>query len=242
MRGLFIILFIGVLWWIVGNQGIIPPLYLPKLEDVLLSYNHSILLDCGATIYRTLLGFMVGILLAYSIHFLSVVRNWVDRLDPHFAASRAVPGIALMPLFILWFGFGETGRVLIVSLTASLYFLAPLQGAYQNIPREWSLLKNQIELNKYKYYLNIILPGTIGHLLGAFRLTMAVSFTIAIASDYMGAQIGLGKFIDSARVTFNISGIFLALIVAALIGLTLDRIVLIIFKRFVHWTGKTLKA
>ena len=71
---------------------------------------------------------------------------------------------------------------------------------------------------------------------------MAVSFTIAIASDYMGAQIGLGKFIDSARVTFNISGIFLALIVAALIGLTLDRIVLIIFKRFVHWTGKTLKA
>ena len=242
MRTILVLAGLMGVWWTVSLLSLVPPLYLPRPDEVMHSYRHDLFEDCGATVVRTICGFTLGIVTAYVIHFLSVVLDWVDALDPHFAASRAIPGIALMPLFILWFGFGETGRIVIVTLTAALYFLAPLQGVYQTLPREWTLLRDQIPLSRVGYYLTIVIPGTASYLLGAFRLTLAISFTIAIASDYMGAQTGIGKFIDTARVTYNVPGIFLALLVASLIGLVLDRFVMIVFGRVVHWSGKTIKA
>jgi sulfonate transport system permease protein len=77
----------------------------------------------------------------------------------------------------------------------------------------------------------------LGSLLGAIRLTVAVALTMAIASEYLGAQNGLGKVIDSARVTFNVPAIFLAIIVSALIGLGLDWGLVAVFSRIVHWAG-----
>lgn len=236
-----ILVVIGI-WWFVTETSLVAPLYLPHPLNVIKSYRLELLLGAVATVVRSLVGFLLGILLAYVIHMFAITTRTISELDTQFAASRAIPVVALMPLFILWFGFGEESRILIVVLTGTVFFIAPLHGAFKDLPREWTIKQEQFELNSFHYFANIIFPGTLTVLGGAFRLTMAVCFTIAIASDYMGAQIGIGKFIDTARVTFNVPGIFLALIVSAVLGLSLDALVKLFFEKTVHWRGRTIKA
>ena len=231
-----------VIWAALAEFTIVSPLYLPRPLDVVTAAREALFVGAAVTTVRAVTGFLIGVGVAYALHFLSYSMGFVKTLDAQFAASRAVPVIALLPLFLLWFGFGEVGRITIVSLASCLYVLAPLHGAFEASPREWTQLRAKLELSAYTYYRRVVVPGTLTQLLGAYRIAFAIAFTMAIAADYIGAIHGLGKFIDTARVTFNIPALFLAIIVASVIGLAVDKLIICLHRRFVHWSGKTVKA
>jgi ABC-type nitrate/sulfonate/bicarbonate transport system permease component len=241
MRGIAATVGVVCLWLLVSASGLVSELYLPDPLRVLAAFRKQMLLGSSASLARAILGTLLGVAGAYAVHFVSVASRVDAVLDAQFAASRAVPAIAIMPLFLLWFGFGEAGRVGIVALSAALYLLAPLQAAYRTLPREWTLLRSQLRLPVLRFYLAIVVPGTLAHLLGALRLAFSAGFTIAIASDYIGAQYGLGKVIDSARVTFNVPALFLAMLIASAMGIAVDRVIVVSFYRYVHWAGITEK-
>jgi NitT/TauT family transport system permease protein len=236
-KGIIFIVATMAVWYVAAESSFVPPLYLPSPVDVVGAYRPHIWVDLGATLFRTLIGLTLGILLAYVVHLAAIMCRVIDLLDSQFAASRAVPIIAVLPLFVMWFGFGELGRILIVMLSATLYYLAPLHNSYRLLPREWTILREQVPLSVPNYYVRVVVPGTLGTLLGTLRLTVAIAFTMAIASEYIGAQSGLGKVIDSARVTFNVPGIFLAILVALIIGFGFDLLMVTVFARLVHWAG-----
>ena len=87
----------------------------------------------------------------------------------------------------------------------------------------------------------VAMPGGLASLAAAFRIALAVAFTMAIASEYVGAQIGIGKFLDSARTTFNVPAIVLTIICCSIIGVALDRTLLTLYRRMVYWAGKQPK-
>ena len=233
---IFIIVTTGI-WYCLTESGAISALYLPHPMDVIKAFRQQLFAGVIATLGRTVLGMMLGILLAWVIHFISLYSKLINVIDSQIAASRAIPVIAILPLFLVWFGFNEIGRILIVTLSAMLYFLAPLHNAYRLLPRAWTILYEQNRLNYLVYYFRIVVPGTVASLLGAIRLTFSISFTMAIASEYMGAQIGIGKIIDSARVTFNVPGIFSAIIIASTVGFIIDWLIVRLFCKLIHWQG-----
>jgi ABC-type nitrate/sulfonate/bicarbonate transport system permease component len=233
---------LAILWLIVTESRVIPPLFLPHPKDVIGASRILLYEGAAATTLRAITGFILGILLAYFVHFVCVLCKTEKGMDAQFAGMRAVPVIAVMPLFVVWFGFAETGRLLIVILSSMAFFIAPFHEAYKHLGREWTILKEQLSLSPIAYYVQIVVPGTLGSLLGTLRVTLAVAFTISIASEYIGAQIGLGRFLDSARVTFNVPAIFLAIIVASVIGILMDKVVTSLFLKFVHWAGRDAKA
>ena len=241
MKRLFWVFGVVSLWSIVFRLQLISPLYLPNPLAVAGAWRPSLLSGAGATLGRGVLGFTLGVALAYSLHFVSVLLQREAAFQEQFAASRAVPVIAALPLFVIWFGFGEFGRTLLVTMTATVFFAAPLQDSYALLGREWTMLREQCRLNAAKYYVHIVLPGTLASLLGAFRVTASVAFTVAVACEYMGAQSGLGRFIDSARVTFNVPAIFLALLVASVLGVTFDFAIRTAHAKVVHWAGTAAK-
>jgi ABC-type nitrate/sulfonate/bicarbonate transport system permease component len=228
--------------WEAGARfGILSPLYLPAPSSILRAWRMQLGYGLAATTARAVCGFLSGLLLAYCIHFGSVTKGESGNLDAQFAGARAVPVIAILPLFIIWFGFREVGRLLIVTLSATAFFIAPLHESYRLLPRQWVMLREQIPLRPLGYYAQVVLPGTISSLAGAFRVTLALSFTMAIASEYIGAQAGVGKFLDSARITFNVPAILLAIVACSVMGICLDRLLLSSFRRLVPWAGKQPK-
>lgn len=231
-----------IFWFIAAEFKFVPRLFLPHPLEVIGASRTLLFIGAAATTLRAIAGFVLGILLACLIHFMCLLCKAEKGMDAQFAGMRAVPVIAVMPLFVVWFGFAETTRLLIVTLSSMAFFIAPFHEAYKQLGREWTILKEQLSLSAPAYYLQVVVPGTLGSLLGTLRVTLAVAFTISIASEYIGAQIGLGKFLDSARVTFNVPAIFLAIIIASIIGILLDKIITGLYLKFVHWAGKDAKA
>ena len=229
-------------WFGASETKIVSPIILPPPAQVVSAFRTSIMYGAATTTARALCGLCIGVLIAYCIHFVCVALRIEKGMDAQFAGARAVPVFAILPLFVIWFGFSETGRTLIVTLSSVAFFVAPLHEAYRRLGREWTLLKDQHEMSIIRFYSQIVVPGTLGSLLGAFRVTFAVAFTISIASEYIGAQVGIGRFLDSARVTFNVPAIFLAILVASLVGVVLDRVITLIYDKAIHWSGKDGKA
>lgn len=228
-------------WEGLSRAGLISPLYLPAPSSIMFAYRSQLGYGILLTTSRALLGYVIGLIIAYSIHFLCVAGGWAEHLDTQFTGARAVPIVSVLPLFIIWFGFSEIGRFLAVVLATMAFFLAPVHEAYRLLPRQWEMLQKQCSLSTFRYYVLVALPGGLTLLAAAFRITLAMAFTIAIASEYVGAQYGIGKFLDSARITFNIPAIVLTIILCSIIGIVLDRIVVRLYRQSVYWAGKQSK-
>jgi sulfonate transport system permease protein len=229
------------LWQISSNYGILPPLYLPSPLSIMTSYRSQLGWGLLVTVTRTLLGYTVGTVIAYVIHLLCIAAGLDRQLDAQFTGARAVPVIAVLPLFVIWFGFREIGRVVIVTLATTAFFIAPLHEAYSLLPRQWTMLRKQIPLKICRFYISVVVPGTLPALAAALRVSLAIAFTMSIASEYVGAQLGIGKFIDSARITFNVPAIFLGLIFCSAVGICLDRTLMHLYRSWVPWAGKQSK-
>lgn len=230
------------IWYVIAAAGIFPEFILPGPTRVLESFRWSMIDGVFATTARTLTGFVAGVVFAYLIVGLASFFNVVDSIDAQLAASRAVPMLAAMPLFILWFGFGEFSRILVVTLSAVAFTAGPLAEASRLLPREWTQLRERLGKGRIWAFINIGVPGTFGSMIGALRVAFAVAFTVAIASDFMGSTVGLGRSIDSARVTFNVPAVFLLLLISAVLGLLLDACLTYVLRRIGHWVGSTSKG
>lgn len=242
IRIIAIVTITGGLWYAVAHAGVVSPLFIPHPLDVLLSVRSQLILGAFATTARCITGYIIGLIASYCIHCVCVAAGMERAMDSQFAAARAVPVIALMPLFVVWFGFKEYGRLLLVVLSAIAFLIAPIHEAYRVLGREKTIVKDQLALSVWKYYGGIVIPATIGNLLGSLRVAMAITFTISIASEYIGAQVGIGKVLDAARTTFNVPGMFMTIIIASVIGVCLDRTITVTYHAIVHWSGKRAKA
>lgn len=137
---------------------------------------------------------------------------------------------------------GEPARLAVVTLSVLSFIAGPLAEAIRVIPREWTILPERLNEGRWWRFWNVALPGSFGSMIGSLRVALAVALTVTIASDFMGSTVGLGRSIDSARVTFNIPAVFLLLIASAVLGLALDAILTRTLRGIGHWVGNTAKA
>lgn len=230
-----------ILWQVGSSYEVLPPLYLPNPISIIASYRPQLGWGLLVTTSRALLGYTAGLTLAYLAHILCLSAGLERGLDAQFTGARAVPVIAILPLLLIWFGFREIGRVVIVTLATTAFFAAPLHEAYNLLPRQWVMLRKQVPMTLPRFYVSIVVPGTLPSLGAALRVSLAIAFTMSIASEYVGAQLGIGKFLDSARITFNVPAIFLALFLCSGIGIGLDRILMHLYRSWVPWAGKQSK-
>jgi ABC-type nitrate/sulfonate/bicarbonate transport system permease component len=232
---------IVLVWESFSRSGILSPLYLPAPSNIALAYRPQLGYGILVTTGRALLGYVLGLVVAYIAHFLCVAAGLDKHLDTQLTGARAVPIISVLPLFIIWFGFSEIGRLVVVVLATTAFFMAPVHEAYRLLPRQWVLLRKQLSLTSIRYYVSVALPGGLAALAAAFRIALAVAFTMSIASEYIGAQIGIGKFLDSARITFNVPAIVLTIILCSIIGIALDWATISVYRRVAYWAGKQPK-
>jgi ABC-type nitrate/sulfonate/bicarbonate transport system permease component len=229
-------------WWLLAEFVVSTPFLLPSPIAVVMSYQDSMFIGAVATTARAVFAFFLGAIIGYTLFGAFVVAGAVSQADDQFSAARAIPIVAATPLFILWLGFGEPARLIVITLTAMAFTIGPLAEAAQSIPREMTILRERLAKSKLWEFVFVIVPATLPAMIGPLRVTFAVAFTTAVAVDFLGSTAGIGRVIDSARVTFNIPAIFLMLFVAAIIGLLLDRIIRNVLRHICHWRSRTNKG
>jgi sulfonate transport system permease protein len=175
-----------------------------------------------------LAGIVFGIAMATLAGFETFVR-------PTFNLVRQVPAVALIPVFILVFGIGETFKILIIA-KASFYpiALAAYQGV-KGIPAAYIDVARVYELPRSQWLRRIVIPATVPELVTGLRIALGRSWATLMVAELLAAESGLGQMIQYAREMFRMDIVVVGIVVIGLVGFTLDRLVKWAERGFTHW-------
>lgn len=159
-------------------------------------------------------GFFIGVMMGESENIRKIVH-------PYIIMSQAVPKLALAPLFILWFGFGMTSKVVITALVCFFPILeSTLQGMHR-VPKDQQALFQTMQATRLEMFFYLKLPASIPYIMSGLRVSVILAVVGAVVGEFIGASEGLGALIIAAQGTMNTPMMFAVLINLTAIGLLL---------------------
>ncbi|MFC1724262.1 ABC transporter permease [candidate division KSB1 bacterium] len=228
-----------ILWLILSQLDLINELILPSPLRVILSIKDVgfvLVYHITATIVRILIGFTLGVCFGILIGTLmQYFRTMFIILDGIIETFRPVPPVALVPFFILIFGFSEFGKILLVVLGTTLVMVVGTIEAIERIPvglMRWGLISG---LSRKALFLKVILPASWPEMRGSLRIAMALAITLVIVSEFMGASYGLGYLINISKVTLTTPTILLSVIILGWIGWSFDKLLRLLYSKTCKW-------
>lgn len=230
---------IPVAWWAIKAFGNIPDLYLPSITSVIdaaVTIKPNLAYHMAATTVRLLIGFIAGTALGIAIAILFARWPKADAfLSPSIHALRAVPAVATVPFFLLWFGFAEMGRYLLVLSAVGLNVAVAAHQILAAHTRAHMAFFQSFQLAPGSLPLRYSLPRILEEILPTLRYSLALAVGAVTVAELLGAQFGLGYLMQSGRSTFSFNLMFLAMIATGLIASVLDFLLRILWQQLVYW-------
>ena len=227
------------LWAALSGSGMVNSLLLPSPWRVLQAVGDigpDLLLHCGATIGRVAVSFSLGLLLGVtSAILMQYSRTAYGLLDGLVETFRPVPIVALVPFFILLFGFAEIGKILVATLGVGLVAVVTGVEAIERVPIgvvRWGVVCG---LSRNALFRLVILPAAWPEMRAGFRVALASAVTLVVVAEFMGAQYGLGYLISVSKVTLSTHTLLLSAMLLGWIGWALDWNVRRLFDRTCFW-------
>jgi len=178
-----------------------------------------------ASMRRVLSGFAigsaVGIVLGLLAGSLRLVRL---ALDPYVNFFRFVPAIALLTPFVVWFGIGETSKVLLIVFATMFIVLLNTVAGVDDIPRNRLRAGRMLGANRCQEFAFIVVPSTLSYMLTGMRIAMGVSFASIIVAEMVSADAGLGFLLSYSMVISATDLQFVTIICLGVLGFVTDKV------------------
>jgi sulfonate transport system permease protein len=155
---------------------------------------------------------------------------------------RTLPHLALVPLFILWFGIGEMPKLVLVALGSMFPVYLNLFGAIRGVDRKLIEAARICGLNRARIITQVILPGALPGLLVGIRYALGVAWLSLVVAEQINADAGIGYLINDARDFLRTDVIVVGLVIYALFGLGADALIRAIERRALAWRPVVLGA
>ncbi len=187
-----------------------------------------------ASLQRVAIGFtlsaVVGIAVGIMIGSSSLMY---DALDPMFQVLRTVPPLAWLPISLAAFQSSEPSAIFVIFITAVWPIIINTAVGVQQVPQDYKNVARVLRLSRKDYFFEILFPATVPHIFTGLRIGIGLSWLAIIAAEMLIGGVGIGFFIWDAWNSSLISEIILALIYVGLVGLLLDKLVMLIADRII---------
>lgn len=234
---------IAVVIWYTLTDSFIDKLFFPSPMDTVLVVGRMESVLVGyffATLYRVVVGMLAGAILGVICGIAMSWNKWINSiLDPLIEALRPIPAVALIPFFILWFGIGDTGKLILTALGGFTVMVVTTLEAIKHVSPIYIMAARTLGANRLTIYRTVILPAITPPLIGGMRVTVALSFALVIAAEFMGAQSGLGYMIMLARRTLQTDAILVGVIIIGITSWIVDRMVRVIGNYLTRWAPRS---
>ena len=237
-----------VLWIVASRSGFIKPGYLPTPEELWGTFvdlmkngyqGKPLSEHIGISLFRTLTGFALGVLFGVPVGLLAgYSRRAGAMISPIMAFIRPIPPIAFIPMAVLYFGLGETGKIVLIFFVSFNYVQANAQAGAANFPIAYRRAAESLGLTRAQTFYRIVLPGALPQIFTGLKVALALSWAVVVAAELVGAQSGLGFMISDAALLFRIPVVFIGIALIGAIGLVLNLSLNFIEHRIVHWKGR----
>lgn len=233
-----------IVWESTRAVGLIDPKLFPSIGAVFKAFLAG-LRDGGlqahiyASLLRVLTSFTIGILLAVVFGFLvgwfRIVRL---LLDPMINFFRALPPIALIPLMIIFFGIGETSKLVVLSYASFFPAMVVIYQALVGLDPIYIRAAKTLGARNMEIFRKIILPQLVPHIITACRVSLGVCWATLVAAELIAAQKGIGAMMVDAQNFFQMAPLVLGILMIGAISLVMDAMVRAVERRATSWQEK----
>jgi sulfonate transport system permease protein len=230
-----------VAWWVGTQSGGIPGSVLASPRDVwkalveldetgqLQSFLHASMARAGAGV---VLGVSVGLLLGV-LSGLSALGE--EIIDPTMQMLRAVPFLAVVPLYISWFGIDERFKVVLIATASAFPMYAYSYLGMRNVDRKVIEAARGFGVGRVGLLFQVILPGALPSLLMALRICLAISVVGLIAAEQVGTTQGIGYLVLLAKQYYRPDYMVLCILLYAALGLVFDAFIRVLERFSMPW-------
>nr|WP_245648080.1 ABC transporter permease [Paenibacillus borealis] len=243
LQGLIVPLGLIMIWQAVAMLGLVSATTLPAPSRIVQSFfrlcaSGELLKHLESSAFRAAAGCLLGSITGLMLGLFTGLGKWAERtFDPSLQMLRTVPLMALIPLFILWFGVGEFSKILLIALGSffPVYFHTFL--GVRVADRKLHEITLVLQFSPWQKLTALVIPAAMPNILLGIRLAVSASWLILAIAEMMGASSGIGYMIQDARVFSNTDIVFVGLIVFMTVGKLSDVSVRSVERRLSRWSG-----
>src|SRR6201987_6061330 len=242
-RLLYLISPIGLLllWQVLVMMGFGDRRFIPTPSDIAvrfwqLTINGELELHTAVTLWRVLAGYVIGVVPAIAIGLLMAMWRPVRIFfDPLIAALFPIPKVALMPLVLLAFGFGDASKIAVVALAVFFPVIVNTYAGAANIDTiYWDVAKNYGASN-WVMFTRIVFFGALPLIFAGLRIGVAVSFIVLVAAEFVSTKVGIGYMIWNSWELLQVDTMFVGIVVIGLLGLVTSALLAELERKVIPW-------
>ncbi|REE96779.1 ABC transporter permease [Thermomonospora umbrina] len=190
----------------------------------------------GVSLRRAVLGFAVGATVGVGLALVAGLGRVGEYLiDAPMQMLRALPLFGLIPLFILWFGIGETPKIALVAFGVAFPLYLNTFAGIRGVDPKLAEVGKVLRLGRVALIRHVVLPGALPQTLVGLRQSLAVAWLALIVAEQINADQGLGFMINNAREFLRTDIVVVGLVTYALLGLLTDAVVRFLERRALAW-------
>lgn len=241
MLGAIVPVAIVLIWEGLAAIGYLNPILLPApssiwKELVSMSASGELARHLGISAWRALLGFLIGGGLGLAAGLWVGFSYKTERLlDPTLQMLRTLPHLAIAPLFILWFGFGETSKLLLIAKGSFFPLYVNTFLGIRSVDSKLFDVGKVLQFSKWQMITTLILPASLPNIFLGIRLSVGVAWLGLVVAELMGSSSGVGYLINDARSFSLTTVVFVGIIVFAVVGKLSDVIIKLLEARMLRW-------
>jgi sulfonate transport system permease protein len=233
-----------VVWEASRAVGLVNPKLFPSVTSVgaasvSLLRDGSLERHIMASFGRVMTGFSIGIAAAVVLGFLiGWFRAIRMLLDPVINFFRALPPIALIPLMIIFFGIGETSKIIVLTYASFFPALVVIYQALVGLEPTYIRVSRTLGATNLEIFRKIILPQLVPSIITACRVSLGVCWATLVAAEMIAAQKGIGAMMVEAQNFFQMAPLVLGVVLIGAIALLMDGAVRFVERRVTAWQEK----
>lgn len=239
-------------WAIATGTGpwepIIRPLFLPSPALVVQTFfqlmengfqGKTLGQHVGISLYRFSTAFFFCIVIGVPVGLLmGMNRRFRAIVEPPIQAIRPIPKIALLPLFLIWFGIGNLSKIVVIAAPVFPIIAISAMQAVQSVSRMKIQAAQSLGASHWTVFSRVVLPASLPGIFTGIRLSISIAVTMLVAAELTATSEGIAWMALTAAEFLATNIVIVAVIIMAVIGFGLDRIFWLIERRIVHWSGR----
>ncbi|WEV50023.1 taurine ABC transporter permease TauC [Acinetobacter sp. ESL0695] len=239
-----------LIWFIITALQWVSPLFLPSPQAVFHKFievsqqgfmKATLWQHLASSMSRVLIALFAAIIVGVPIGLWMGLNKWARAvIDPLVELLRPIPPLAYLPLLVIWFGIGETTKILLIffSILAPVIISSTHGVLSHQINRERAALS--LGASKSQIFWHVILPTALPHIITGIRIGLGVGWSTLVAAELVAADRGIGFMVQSAAQFLITDTVILGIIVIAIVAVSFELYLRWLQKQLSPWYSKQL--
>lgn len=241
LAGFLLPLLVVIIWEIAARAGAVNTLLLPPPSRVLLALGQAALdgslwVNLGYSVRRWIVGFAFG----GSVGLLLGALNGLSLRSENFTDTtvqmlRTVPFMGLTPLLVMWFGLGETPKVILIAVASFFPVYVNTLAGVRNVNKGLVEVGQSFQLSQAELLYRVILPAALPEILTGIRYSLGIAWLALVIAELMAAESGIGFWLMQGREAVRVDIVLASLVVFSVAGKFMDAVLRLVERRVLHW-------